>query len=210
MKIVAISDTHNQHRNIKLPNGDMIIHAGDMTGIGRKEEIIDFLDWYSNLNYKYKILIAGNHDWYFENTPSDVIQQSMPDNIIYLNDNGITIEGINIWGSPVQPWFHNWAFNRIGEEIKYHWSLIPDNTDILVTHSPPYGILDKTTRGNLTGCPFLLKKIKKIKPQLNIFGHIHEAYGVHKENGTTYINASVLDERYRYTNEAIVFDITKK
>ena len=130
-------------------------------------------------------------------------------NITYLNDSGVTIEGIKFWGSPVTPWFHNWAFNRVGEEITKHWDLIPADTDVLITHGPPKGILDETVHGRLhVGCGHLLKKVLEIKPKVHVFGHIHEARGVHEEAGIKFINASCVDLRYElYYENPIQLDV---
>ncbi len=208
MKIITISDTHGQHDQLSLPKGDMIIHAGDVSSRGHKSEVDRFLRWYSQLDYKYKIFIAGNHDFYFENTPKQVIEDLIPDNLIYLNDSGIEIEGLKIWGSPIQPWFHNWAFNRQrGVDIKKHWDLIPTDTDFLITHGPPLDILDRTMSGEAVGCKDLLDKVLAIKPQFHLFGHIHEAYGRIGKNGTQFINASVLNLQYQMVNEAVVVEM---
>lgn len=204
MKIVAISDTHGQHHDLDLPKGDMIIHAGDVSKRGTKTEILDFLDYFSALDYEYKIFIAGNHDFFFEKESAEDIANVIPPNVIYLNDSGIQIEGVNIWGSPIQPWFFDWAFNRQrGIDIVKHWELIPKNTDILVTHGPPMGILDKTTKGLSVGCEELTRTIESLHQlKMHIFGHIHEAYGCQEMGGTEFINASVLDVKYRLRNKA--------
>ena len=208
MKFVVISDTHCQHHQLSLPAGDILIHAGDVSSRGHFTEINDFLNWFQNQNYKYKIFIAGNHDFYFEKEKAEKIKKIIPPGIIYLNDSGIKIEGINVWGSPISPWFFNWAFNRHrGEEISRHWKLIPTNTDILITHGPPYGILDKTTNLEKAGCEDLLKKINEIKPKFHLYGHIHEAYGSYDNGITTFINASVLDEKYILKNKALTFEM---
>jgi Icc-related predicted phosphoesterase len=210
MKIVAISDTHSKHKYLTddlLGDADMIICAGDISTRGGKSEVIDFLNWYSKLPYQYKILIAGNHDFIFEQEQTiNSILEEYP-NIIYINDSGITINDIKIWGSPIQPYFHNWAFNRIGTSIIKHWDLIPQDTDILVTHGPPMGILDKTIRGAEVGCPYLLEKVNIVKPKFHIFGHIHEAFGQEIIDNTHFINASVLDVRYNLVNHPIYFNI---
>ena len=207
MKIVFISDTHSRHYDVDIPNGDMLIHAGDLSSRGKPEEITDFLNWFSNQPHKYKIFIAGNHDFFFEKEHEDEIKNIIPKNVIYLNDSGIEIEDIKIWGSPVQPEFYNWAFNRKrGKEIKKHWDLIPLDTDILITHGPPLNILDKTVRGDIVGCEDLLNAVNKIKPKIHVFGHIHEDNGVLKKNDTTFINASILNERYRNTNDPIIYN----
>ncbi len=208
MKIVAISDTHGKHQNLILPKGDMLIHAGDVSSMGKESEILDFLKWFSDIDFQYKIFIAGNHDFYFERKNEALIKQIIPENVIYLNDSAVEIGGIKIWGSPISPWFYNWAFNRYrGEDIKRHWDKIPQNTDILITHGPVFGILDKTTRNDSVGCEDLFKKVEEIKPKFHICGHIHEAYGRVKKGKTEFINASVLDENYVLKNKPITFEI---
>lgn len=209
MKFVVISDTHGQHEKIILPKGDAIIHAGDLSKKGSTPEVIDFLKWYSQLDFKYKFFIAGNHDFLFEQN-ADLVDALMPQNLIYLYDQSVTIEGIKIHGSPIQPWFHDWAFNRQrGTDIQRHWDLIPADTDILVTHGPPAGILDRLSIDLEVGCENLLHTVKKIKPRFHIFGHIHEAYGIFQEDGTTFINACILNEHYEMQNEPWTFEFEK-
>ena len=208
MKFVAISDTHCRHKNLKLPKADAIIHAGDITYHGKKSEVIDFLDWFKSLDYKHKIFIAGNHDFYFEKASKKDIDSLIPPGIIYLNDSGAEAEGLNIWGSPVTPWFFNWAFNKKrGDEIAKHWKKIPDGTDIIITHGPPLGILDTVINEKQVGCKNLLATINNIKPKAHVFGHIHESYGVLNRSGIKFINASVLNESYELTNKPVVFDV---
>lgn len=214
MRIVIISDTHGQHDALQLPPGDVLIHAGDVSGRGKPEEVKSFLHWLAAQPFEHKICIAGNHDFYFEKETAANIQAIIPPGITYLNDSGTTINpandgtgGIHIWGSPVTPWFFDWAFNRQrGADIQRHWDLIPANMDILITHGPVYGILDQTTRGEKVGCQDLLAKVKAIQPRLFICGHIHEAYGMVEQHGTQFINASVLDERYRLVNRPVVVE----
>lgn len=134
MKIVAISDTHGQHHKLQLPEGDVLIHAGDISNRGELHEIKDFLLWFDKQPFKTKIFIAGNHDFYFERHSEEEINNIIPDGITYLKDSGIEIEGIKIWGSPITPFFFNWAFNRNrGYEIARYWDLIPSDTDIHYT-----------------------------------------------------------------------------
>jgi len=204
MKLVFISDTHSRHAFIDVPNGDVIFHTGDFSKRGRPEEVRDFLDWFSALPHRYKVFIAGNHDFMAEREP-EIFGQMIPDNVIYLNDSGTNIEGVPVWGSPIQPWFYDWAFNRQrGAEIREHWKLIPDNTQILLVHGPPYGILDTVIDGRPVGCRDLGRRILEL-PQLQIaaFGHIHEAYGSVEQNGVRYINAAMLDVEYHLGNQAI-------
>jgi len=204
LKIVFISDTHGLHEQLEILEGDMIIHGGDISNRGRREEVEDFIDWFQELNFTHKIFIAGNHDLYLERVSEYELEEIIPEDVIYLNDSGITINGINIWGSPVQPWFYDWAFNRErGEEIKKHWDLIPHNTDILITHGPPHGILDKTASGQKVGCEELRERLEIVKPKIHVFGHIHEAYGSEDISNTKYINASVLDIAYKLVNAPV-------
>ena len=207
MKLVFLSDTHNRHRNIKIPEGDILIHAGDVSSRGEKREIDDFIEWFQSQPHKHKIFIAGNHDFFFEKANENNIKIEIP-NVIYLNDSGCEINGLKFWGSPIQPEFFNWAFNRKrGEEIKKHWDLIPNDTDILITHGPPYNVLDKTTRGDIVGCEELALKVAEIQPKIHVFGHIHESYGMLEKGKITFINASVLNHKYIYANNPIVIEI---
>lgn len=218
MKICFISDTHNQH--LKIPKNyldnedgsiDMIIHTGDISGRGQLSEILPFLDWYHELPIKHKILIAGNHDFFFEQADEKEIMSvlnSRP-SIIYLNDSGVEIEGIKIWGSPVQPYFHGWAFNRIGSAIQKHWDLIPTDTQLLITHGPIEGFLDLTLEGQTTGCSYLKEtiadRLKNLK--LHCCGHIHEAYGrLVMPDGQVLLNASVLNRNYQMQNRPITME----
>lgn len=201
MKITVISDTHGQHDSLTLPTGDMVIHCGDISPEGTIGEVNSFLQWFKDLPYRHKVFIAGNHDWLFE-TQRSLVKSMIPDNVIYLEDNLTEIEGIKIYGTPVSPPFCNWAFNREPERIIRHWQNIPSGIDILVTHCPPYGILDYVEfEGDGVGCPILKTELKRIRPRYHCFGHIHERYGQETEEGTTFINASVLNGEYVLTNK---------
>lgn len=208
MKFVVISDTHGQHNNLKLPIGDVLIHAGDISKHGKEKEIIDFLNWFSQCDFKYKIFIAGNHDFFFEEANDYDIKRIIPGNVIYLCNSGITIENIKIWGSPITPWFYDWAFNsHRGEAISKHWQLIPSDTDILITHGPIFGKLDKTKHGENVGCQDLSRTIQEVNPKIHVCGHIHEGYGGVSTSMTKFFNASVLDENYKLKNAPLTFDI---
>ena len=214
-KIITISDTHNQHRKINVPNGDIIIHAGDFSMRGTKEEITDFIDWYSELPHTYKILIAGNHD---KGTDPDqnktkykglsilFEEKCSKKGIILLNNSDCVVKTNNnldlkIWGSPVSPSFGaGWAWNRDrGQDIRKHWNQIPSDIDILVTHGPPENYLDKTFFGYNAGCSDLYKSLLKTKPKLHVFGHIHEARGMlrHKTENIVLVNTCSVDFEYK-------------
>ncbi|MEI6947783.1 metallophosphatase domain-containing protein [Paraflavisolibacter sp. H34] len=208
MKFVAISDTHCRHKSLKLPPGDVLLHCGDISYKGQKNEVVDFLNWMASLPYTHKIFIAGNHDFYFEKASPAEIAGLLPPGVVYLNDSGVEINGIRIWGSPITPWFFNWAFNRPrGAPIKKHWDKIPADTDILITHGPVFGIHDTVINGRQAGCLDLLQKVKQVKPRVHLCGHIHEAYGSQKKGGTLFINACVLNELYELVNPPVVFHV---
>lgn len=222
MKITFISDTHTKHNQLNeiLPGGDIIIHAGDISSMGYKHEIQQFLKWYNNLdNYTHKIFIAGNHDWGFEREPKMCKELlDFYDKVIYLEDNLELIgdnyqDTIKIWGSPWQPEFYNWAFNlpRGGEKLKEKWDLIPNDIDILITHGPAYGKVDTIIgQYNNLGCELLSEKINQIKPKIHVCGHIHSGRGYKYHEGTHFINASVLDERYYVSYKPFTIDWDKK
>jgi Icc-related predicted phosphoesterase len=202
VNIDLLSDSHNKHKHFTLPGGDILIHAGDATGRGRPEEIIPFLDWYAAQDYSHLILIPGNHDFGFEKNFALYADECKQRNIQLLNDSGYCADGIKIWGSPVTPWFHDWAYNRLrGDDIKKHWDLIPADTEILVTHGPPKYIRDWVRPGSVyedhVGCEELAHKII-VTPsiKMHVFGHIHEARGYTYLDGVTYVNASALDDSY--------------
>jgi len=209
MKIVTISDTHNKHKNLpKLPSADVIIHCGDFTSMGYSHEIVEFMKWFSKLPFAHKICVAGNHDWLFE-TQRLMALDKVPKNVIYLEDSGVEIDGIKFWGSPVQPPYNNWAFNRPEEKLIQHWKAIPDNTDVLITHGPPNSIFDWSVYDMIhTGSPGLYwEVVERIKPKLHCFGHIHGSYGIKVIEGTTFINASNLDESYMCVNKPVLVEI---
>jgi Icc-related predicted phosphoesterase len=208
-KIVLISDTHNLHSKIAIPECDILIHAGDATGRGTLQEVSSFLYWLSQQPAKHKVAIPGNHDWLFDRDPfmaRNLLSQYS--DIIMLNDELKEVMGLKIYGSPVTPRFFDWAFNADEDDLYETWSKIPDGIDILVTHGPPKGVLDITQDGDSVGCPILAAEIMyRIKPKYHIFGHIHEGYGQQKIEGITYINASTCNRKYQPVNPPIILDI---
>lgn len=211
MRLICISDTHNQHEALKLPEGDVLIHAGDFTGMGRAPEVEAFAKWFGAQPHKHKILIAGNHDWLFERDNEQArawLMRHCP-KVIFLQDSGIEIEGVKFWGSPWTPFFLNWAFNlKRGLPLAEKWSMIPSDTHVLITHGPTHGILDLTRHGKNVGCEDLRDALeKRLRPKLHVFGHIHEGYGTYTRNGTKYVNACSCNEFYEPTNAPAVVDL---
>jgi len=206
IKIDLISDLHMGKP--KLDGGDLLLCAGDLTFRGEIGPVKEMLMYLNKVSHYYleTVFIAGNHDFLFERNPALALEMvaEFP-NLTYLNDQEhTTYHGLKIWGSPITPWFNNWAFNRYrGKDIQEHWDLIP-KCDILMTHGPPHGILDKTLQEGIhVGCEGLLAKIKEIQPKLHFFGHLHETYGTHVEGNTTFINASVMNLQYEMINKPV-------
>ena len=220
MRITAISDTHTRHKEITkdLPGGDLLLCTGDISSMGYIQEIKNFCSWFEDQDYDKKIFIAGNHDWGFQDYPALAAETVLEYDIEYLQDDLFIsgedyIDSLKIWGSPWQPEFMGWAFNlpRRGSELELIWSEIPPDTDILLTHGPSWGHLDMIKgQSERLGCEILRARIDIIKPKIHIFGHIHSGYGYKYENGTHFINASILNERYRYTQMPLTFDWDKK
>ncbi|KAB2911322.1 MAG: metallophosphoesterase [Dechloromonas sp.] len=207
MRVVCISDTHAHHAGLTVPDGELLIHAGDLSEQGHPAEVVDFLRWFSRQPHPYKVFIAGNHDWLFEREPG-FAAGLIPDGVTYLQDSGCEIKGLRIWGSPVTPTFFEWAFNRDrGEAIRAHWQRIPLDTDIVVTHGPVWGILDLNHQRKHQGCVDLLDRLQAVKPRLHVCGHIHSGYGQATLGTIALVNASICDEAYQPCNAPIVVDL---
>jgi Icc-related predicted phosphoesterase len=199
LTIVCISDTHGRHDRVPVPDGDVLVHAGDLTGHGLLDEVSRFDDWLAGLPHRHKVVVCGNHDWCFQRTPDEARRRLR--HAVYLQDEGVVVEGLRFYGSPWQPWFLDWAFNLPrGAELAAKWALIPDDTDVLVTHGPPAGVLDLTKRGDRPGCADLLDRVRVVRPGLHVFGHIHEARGAVVDGGTLFVNACA----YRAGEEGVV------
>ncbi|MBQ8969094.1 MAG: metallophosphatase domain-containing protein [Bacteroidaceae bacterium] len=187
MKILHISDTHNRHGQLRnMPKADVIVHCGDLTEMGTEGEVLDFLNWFMTLPYKYKIFVTGNHDlclWDAEQI------EDLPDNVFFLQDRGVEIEGVNFFGI---------AYNHKEDAI-------PEGADVVVTHEPPTMILDQTM-GIHWGNAMLRNRIFQIKPRYHLFGHAHDAFGVLEQDGIFFSNGAVLDDMYRMNHRPNVFE----
>lgn len=233
LRCVCISDTHGAHDSLVLPSGDVLLHAGDFTEAGEVEQIRSFCEWLEAQPFEHKIVVAGNHDItldapYYQRSgylryhkrrgiePYDCeeARQLLQAACTYLENESCTIEGLSIYGSPVQPTFGDWAFGRPrGASIAEGWAQIPDHTDILLVHGPPLGFGDVTTRNERSGCVDLLREVhQRVKPNFVVFGHVHEGYGMSSDGQTTYVNAASCgraqpDGVYNIANPPLVFDV---
>jgi len=200
MRILHLSDTHNLHRELKnLPKADLIIHSGDISLSGEGNEVMDFIDWFTHLDYMYKIFIAGNHDFCLDGKDRGILQKFLPENCYYLDKSGVDIENIHFWGLPF--FFSDDISGMYDKSIEQ----IPSNTDILITHRPAFQILDRAGKINY-GCSNLLKRVSEIKPNYHLFGHIHDSYGVFENRTTVFANSAIVNENYKISNQPFVFD----
>lgn len=189
MRIVAVADTHLFHRELDVPDGDVFVHAGDMCRGGDLDELRDAADWIAGLPHRHKVIVAGNHDWAFVHEPAAA--RSAIAGMIYLQDAEATIDGVRFYGSPWQPEFNSWAFNLPrGPDLAAVWAAIPAGVDVLITHSPPAGIGDRTAVEERTGCADLRARVAVVKPRLHLFGHIHEDGGLWTIGGTVFSNVT--------------------
>jgi calcineurin-like phosphoesterase family protein len=219
-RIIHISDTHSHHRKLNMPHGNILICSGDITRVGSLEDIFDFAKWVKELPYANKICIYGNHEL-GHSKPGPKRQKGLEmlkeAGIIYLENSGVIINDWNIWGSPITPEFHSWEWNaERGPQIRKYWDMIPDNTNILICHGMPYGILDAVPRYNdyagafyeNVGCKDLLNRINELK-HLKLFcgGHLHPGHGQLELNGVKFVNASFCQDGHKGFNSPIVIDL---
>ena len=194
MKITCLSDTHQHHKKIKMPEVDMIIHAGDFTYHGELAEVKKFLQWYGEQKAKYKLLVCGNHEVEISKQPFQLLQQMCEDQgIRILNNNHTIVEGLTIFGSPNSNKFgYGWAYNSTENELENIYSSILPDTDVIITHGPAYGRLDRVLMGNCVGSMALTKRISELSNiKLHVTGHIHESRGTLIRNGVLTVNAAI-------------------
>ena len=237
IKLVLISDTHNRHREILLPEGDILVCAGDFSSFGAKQEVVDFSEWLGSLPFKHKIVVPGNHETSFDAAchrgarsrkiilDNTTVNVSSSDALGWLTNCHILIDRaleleinsrkIKFYGSPYTPEFCGWAFNSTSSELQEKWKQIPEDAEVIITHGPPLGILDECppdypfydSPGRRVGCKHLLERVLQIKPKLHVFGHIHHSYGQQNVNGIHFVNAAICNEQYWPSNPPIVFEL---
>ncbi|CDH57284.1 calcineurin-like phosphoesterase [Lichtheimia corymbifera JMRC:FSU:9682] len=215
-RFVCVSDTHGKTAfNFPIPDGDVFIHSGDVTKYSHEEEWSKSIAWIASLPHSVKIVTGGNHDFDLDDRFGNVTNKQ--EILASMEQAGITylehelyqlpeaLGGFKMFVSPYAPMHLGGAF--MPRDLTPYWEKIPQDTQILVTHTPPYGYHDRTSRGMHVGCKALLRKIEAIRPRVCIFGHIHEAHGWSQENGTLMINACICDRRYRASQRPIIFDL---
>ncbi len=204
MRIVAVADTHTYQADLgEIPFGDVFLHAGDLLQAGTLDEWALVAAWLNDLPHRYKVIVAGNHDRCFVEHREQALAKLDP-SVIYLEDNGVTLEGLRFWGSPWQPAYNDWAFNLPrGSALANQWALIPSHTDILITHGPPRGIGDRGPTDGRAGCADLRTAIRRISPKVHLFGHIHQDGGLWCEESTIFLNVTTWESERPPT----VFDI---
>ena len=214
MRCVAVSDTHNRAENVAIPAGDVLLHAGDLTMKGRAAELRRAAAWLGSLRERFRGIIAipGNHDFGIEDYPDGARTLFADHGVTLLIDEPFELSGVTFYGSPWQPWFFDWAYNfprdDHGTIAKQTWAKIPAGTDVVITHGPPRGILDRTESGDHAGCPHLLRELReRVRAKVHLFGHIHEGYGEQRAGDTLYVNASTCDFHYAPTQPPITFDV---
>lgn len=211
MRLIATSDLHG-YQPVFSEWGEVIVIAGDLTPRGSLKDTAKFSAWITNLAKKFKhiVFVAGNHDSFFQTTGGQLrsfkLDWKQRGNIHYLEDSGVTIDGVKFWGSPWTPMFHNWAFMQEDAELKKYWDMIPSDTDVLITHGPPQGILDRTMT-DYAGSKTLYNRVllSDLAPKVHIFGHIHGGYG-ERALGlpiTRFFNVAHCDDDYEPVNKPV-------
>jgi len=208
LTIVAMSDTHELHREIDVPFGDLLIHAGDFTMFSRSAAaILDFNEWLGELPHRFKLVVPGNHEFFLAEDPS---RRSLISNATVLVNEGVEIMGLKIWGSPTTLAMGGAFSLSSAKDRRMLYSQIPDDTDVVITHGPPYGILDHSPCLNFhQGCRELRDAVLRVKPLLHVFGHIHGVHDVVSNENTVFVNAALLGLDGELSSPATVLRLPK-
>jgi len=217
LRIVALSDTHGYHTRLKVPDGDVLIHAGDFSMRAQRSHVREFAHWFKQQPHKHKIIVPGNHDVACDGHRLWAAEEFNP--VQYLDHESCLIEGYTVFGSPYtssiqEPSYWSFDYPRYGAQAKHLWGTVPDHVDILVTHGPPHKIMDRVPcaapgEDPNVGDPYLMSRIEQILPRVHIFGHIHEGYGSFSTPGLTtkFYNVCVCDGYYTPSNPITVIDL---
>lgn len=217
MKICCIADMHG-NLNFSIEPCDLLVIAGDicpattfpfLSAMQQANWLgVEFRYWLGGQPCKECVAIAGNHDWIWDQMPASVPKLNA--NFHYLCDEAGELLGLKLYGTPQQPIFNHWAFNREPEQLERYYAEIPEGLDILISHCAPFKIMDKVERENFSkhaGSKELKRRIQAVRPRYVIYGHMHGCYGVEEKDGITYVNCSLLDESYKMTKEPIYLEI---
>ena len=197
MRILHLSDTHAaHHRLLELPEADVVVHSGDFCMVGEEREALDFFNWFCDLPYRHKIFISGNHDSCLYRADID----GLDSNVHYLCNSGIEIEGLKFYGVPM------FMEDCISDRQTRHYSNIPKDTDVLITHSPAYGILDLDDDFNY-GSEEILMKLSDLHLKAHLFGHIHGQHGMTEQNGIIFSNGAIMNDDYSKLNMPNIIEI---
>ncbi|HEX8298715.1 MAG TPA: metallophosphatase domain-containing protein [Rubricoccaceae bacterium] len=219
MRLVLLSDTHGQHArltgDLAVPNGDVLIHAGDCTARGGLDEYTAFLSWFGSLRHAHKVFVPGNHDGLFQGHRRDFLRSYAERHGVHiLIDQALALAvddgrpALQLWGSPWTPPFGDWHFMADEDRLESLYDAMPADLDVLITHGPPRGILDRNHHGHPCGSRALLEAVAAKPPRVHVFGHIHEGGGeVRSRDGVTFVNASAHDERYQLVHPPITLDL---
>jgi len=199
--LCIVSDTHRKHREVTIPHCDILIHCGDFCSFQRAEipTLDDADSWFAESPANQVVCIGGNHDFALQHREFEFSHAR------FLEDELVEIDGLRIYGTPWCPYLSGFAYYATSDELLEHWKQIPSGIDILITHTPPFGLLDLPTSGTINlGCPHLREELKRIRPRLHVFGHVHASHGILETSGTLYINAAIVggpdfDVRHRPT-----------
>lgn len=191
MKVVIVSDTHGRHDELGVLSGDVLIHCGDVClGYDPDDSQIEAIDrWFLRQHFAAVLCIGGNHDRPLQRRAA--FEGSPLQNATYLEDEAFEHGGLKFYGAPWVPDLYGWAYFLEDASLAEKWALIPADTDILITHTPPYQILDKPRYSGPAGCLHLREKVEAIRPRVHCFGHIHESYGQKEQYGVTFVNAAI-------------------
>lgn len=207
MQLTITSDTHGQQEKLDHLSGDVLIHCGDIFNfISRSEDEIDHMDeWFGKQDFDLILCIGGNHDLSLERR---LVSKAQPfNNAIFLNGETFKYQGFNFFGASWVPELEHQAFYADDQLLTQEWSLIPDDTDVVITHTPPFGVLDTSSQGMILGCKHLANNIERVKPRLHCFGHIHASSGTVKNSHTTFINAALAGEGHRIVRSPYTFNL---
>jgi Icc-related predicted phosphoesterase len=207
MRIVVVSDTHARHEALGIIKADVLIHCGDgCNGFRRDPADVDRLDeWFSRQRVDLVLAIGGNHD--FEMERRSRLGLAVFAHAVYLEDRGHEYRGCTFYGAPWTPELSGWAFFQDEKTMQEKWASVPSGIDVLITHTPPYGILDRNRFGQSLGCHDLLDRIVAIHPRLHVFGHNHASAGAARIGSTLHVNASMVNSKYAISHKPVEIDI---